>query len=126
MKKAYKVLLISTGTISLLIGILGIFLPLLPTTPFLLLTAICYSNSSEKLHKRLLDSQLGHYITNYKNNKAIPKKVKIYVIIFLWLSIGSTILFLKGMIVLKIFLLIVAILVSFHIARLKTLKKFEY
>ena len=65
-------------TISLALGILGIFLPLLPTTPFLLLTAALYFKGSFRLYNWLLNHRyFGPYIRNYRENKAIPLRAKI-------------------------------------------------
>ena len=67
-----KTLYIALGTLSLALGILGIFLPLLPTTPFLLLTAALYFKSSPRLYNWLLNHKhLGPYIRNFRENKAI-------------------------------------------------------
>ena len=68
-----KTLYIALGTLSLALGILGIFLPLLPTTPFLLLTAALYFKSSPRLYNWLLNQKhLGPYIRNFRENNAIP------------------------------------------------------
>ena len=73
-----KTLYIVIGTISLALGILGIFLPLLPTTPFLLLTAALYFKGSFRLYNWLLNHRyFGPYIRNYRENKAIPLRAKI-------------------------------------------------
>lgn len=72
-----KTLYIALGTLSLALGILGIFLPLLPTTPFLLLTAALYFKSSPRLYNWLLNHKhLGPYIRNFRENKAIPLRAK--------------------------------------------------
>ena len=73
-----KALYILFGTLSLILGIIGIFLPLLPTTPFLLLTAALYVRSSPRLYNWLLHQKyLGNYIRNFRENKAIPLRAKI-------------------------------------------------
>lgn len=118
-----KLFLISAGTVSLGIGILGIILPLLPTTPFLLFSAACYARSSEKFYNWLLTNRyFGNYIKNYREKKGIPKKVKISAIIFLWITISISI-FIVEYLWLKILLLIIAISVSIHIWLLKTYKE---
>ena len=126
MKKLIKFLFVVLGTICLLTGIAGIFVPLLPATPFLLLATACYYKGSDRLYNKLLNSKLGTYIHNYRQKKAIPLKIKILALVMLWLSISSTIFFLDGMLILKLFLVIIAAIASYHIGRLKTLKKFEY
>lgn len=72
-----KTLYIALGTLSLALGILGIFLPLLPTTPFLLLTAALYFKSSPRLYNWLLNQKhLGPYIRNFRENKSHPSTRK--------------------------------------------------
>ena len=68
-----KTVCIILGTVSLALGIIGIFLPLLPTTPFLLLTAALYFRGSPRLYQWLLNHKcLGPYIRSFRENKAIP------------------------------------------------------
>ncbi|WP_373830933.1 YbaN family protein, partial [Bacteroides heparinolyticus] len=84
MKTAYIIL----GTISLVLGFIGIFLPLLPTTPFLLLTAALYFRGSPRLYQWLLNHKyLGTYIRNFRENKAIPLRAKIYSLLLMWGSV---------------------------------------
>jgi len=117
-----KIFLIAIGSISLALGILGIFLPLLPTTPFLLLTAACYAKSSEKLLEKLLTNRyIGKYITDYQKNRGIRKSVKIYVLSLLWTTIAVSIIFFTDAVLVKILLGCVAIGVTIHILSFKTL-----
>jgi uncharacterized membrane protein YbaN (DUF454 family) len=77
MKNWIRILLIITGTLFVGLGIVGIFIPVLPTTPFLLLAAACYARSSRKFHEWLLNNRwFGDYIRNYLQGKGFPKKVK--------------------------------------------------
>jgi len=123
LKAIKKYTLIIFGSISLLLGVIGIFLPILPTTPFLILTVFCYLRSSEKLHLWLINNKiLGIYINNYINYRAIHKRTKIYTMIFLWLSlIISMIIISKWWIVLLLFS--VGAGVSIHILTLKNIEK---
>lgn len=83
----WRVILIVIGSISLGLGILGIFLPLLPTTPLLLLAAACYIRSSPRLYQWLINHKhLGPYITNWKQGNGIPRKAKVISILFIWIS----------------------------------------
>ena len=123
MKKAYKLLLIVSGSISVALGIIGIFLPLLPTTPFLLLAASCYIRSSDKLYHWLITNKyLGAYIKNYREGRGLSLKVKIFTLSLLWITIGSTIIFSVKLLAVRVLLIIIAIAVTIHITRLKTLK----
>ncbi|MEA1966464.1 MAG: YbaN family protein [Euryarchaeota archaeon] len=73
-----------TGTAFPIIGGVGIILPLLPTTPFLMLAAVCYARSSERWYRRLLTNRwFGEYIRNWHEGRGIPMKTKILSIAFL-------------------------------------------
>jgi Uncharacterized protein conserved in bacteria len=116
-----RIVCIIVGTISLILGVVGIFVPLLPTTPFLLLTAYLYLKGSPKWYDRLISQpKLGPYILNYQKNKVIPKRVKITSLTFLWASILFCIFFVVPSLWLKILLLLIAVGVSIHILRLRT------
>jgi uncharacterized protein len=83
-----QIIYIIGGTISLAIAILGIFLPVLPATPFLLITAGLYIRSSDKLYQRLMDHKvLGPYIKNFQEKRGMPKKTKIIALIMMWTMI---------------------------------------
>lgn len=80
-----KTVCIILGTVSLALGIIGIFLPLLPTTPFLLLTAALYFRGSPRLYQWLLNHKcLGPYIRSFRENKAIPLRAKIISLLLMW------------------------------------------
>jgi uncharacterized membrane protein YbaN (DUF454 family) len=84
-----KWLLVPIGVTSLGIGIVGIFVPLLPTTPFLLLAAACFFRSSERLYKWLMTHRwLGPYLTNYREHRAITMPARIITLLVLWVVIG--------------------------------------
>ncbi len=119
-----KRLFIVLGFIFLGLGILGIFLPLLPTTPFLLLAAWLFAKSSERLYRRLInDKYVGNYIKDFKEYRSIPLKTKIFAISLIWLTMGYSIIFVIKIIWVKIVLLIVAIGVTIHILSFKTKRK---
>jgi len=114
-------LLIIAGTIFVILGIMGIFLPVLPTTPFLLLAAACYFRSSDRFYRWLLNNRiLGTYIRNYLEGKGMPLKSKVITLVFLWLTIGLTIIFGIQNTIVRIILVIIALGVTIHISRLKT------
>lgn len=84
--KIIRILYMLGGSISLFLGVLGIFIPGLPTTPFVLLSAALYAKSSEKLYNWLLDNKyLGPRIKNYQRQKGVTLKGK-YKIIALMLT----------------------------------------
>lgn len=118
-----KILLIWCGILFTIIGTLGIFIPLLPTTPFLLLAATCFYNSSEKLHYWLLNNKiLGNYISDYINKRGMPIKVKAFTLILLWSSISYAFIFATTIIYVRVLLVIIAASVSVHILSIKTKK----
>lgn len=121
-----KILLLLLGIISLSLGVIGIFLPILPTTPLLLLAAWCFFRSSEKLYDKLINSKhLGSYIKNFRENKIIPLKTKVYIIVMLWASLIYCIFFVtEGMLWLQIILGIILIGVTIHILSYKSRQLF--
>ena len=119
-----KGILVVSGTFFLVIGIIGIFIPLLPTTPFLLLTAACYIRGSKKFYNRLIKNRwLGGYIKNYQEGKGIPLTVKIISIIFLWITIVFSTVIIVANIFIRIILIIIAIGVTVHILTIRNLEK---
>jgi len=83
-----KFLFIALGTVSLAIGVIGIFVPGLPTTSFLLITAFLYARSSDKLYARLLSNRyVGPYITRFQKYKGMTLKSKVYSISMMWTMI---------------------------------------
>lgn len=111
-----KVILIVLGSISLGLGIIGIFVPLLPTVPFLLLTASCYLRSSNRLYQWLLSHRyFGKIITDYRENKVIPLGTKVISLILLWASISLSAFVFVSKIWVKILLLVIAVGVTIHI-----------
>ncbi len=118
-----QALWIIVGSISLGLGILGIVLPLLPTTPFLLLAAACYLRGSNRLHDWLLSHKiLGGYIRNYREGRGISAKAKAIALVFLWATILYSALYIIGELWIRAVLLLIAAGVSAHIIRLPTLK----
>ena len=113
---------IAAGSISLGIGIVGIVVPLLPTTPFLLLAAYCYSRGSRRLYNRLLSNKLvGSYLRNYLEGKAMSLKAKAWSLSILWVVIGCTAAFATDSLIIRIVLLAVGSAVTVHVARLKVI-----
>ncbi len=120
--RVIRVLWTGAGTLFLGLGIIGIILPLLPTTPFLLLAAYCYLRGSERMHRWLLGNKwFGEYIRNYHEKKGIPLKIKVWAISFLWITIAISIFFFIEIIWIKIILVIIAVAVTYHIVSFKTL-----
>jgi uncharacterized membrane protein YbaN (DUF454 family) len=120
--KLYRYSLITLGSISLVLGVIGIFLPGLPTTPFLLLTAALYYRSSDRFYNWLINHKvLGEYIRNFRENKAIPKRVKIWSIVLLWVTISTSAYFFIPYWWARLLMLGIAVGVTIHILSFKTL-----
>lgn len=118
-----RIIKLIIGVISLIFGIMGIFLPLLPTTPFLLLSSYLFGSSSPYLQNKLLNNKyVGSYIKNYQIEKAIPLKIKIIALLTLWIAILSSVIFFTQLLWLRLLLISIATAVSIHILSLKTLR----
>ena len=118
-----KVSFIILGSIFVGIGVVGIFIPLLPTTVFLLIASYFFMKSSPELNEKLLNHKhLGSYIKNYKEKRGMPLRSKITSISLLWLSILLSAYYFTDILIIRILLLIIAAGVTIHIATLKTLE----
>jgi uncharacterized protein len=124
--KPKKILLISAGSFLVGVGIAGIFIPILPTTPFLLLAAALYARSSQKFYSWLINNRiLGRYIKDYREGRGIPVKVKIIAITLLWATISCSAYFATDILWVRIILVTVAIGVSVHIIRIMPRDKYK-
>jgi hypothetical protein len=122
-KQIVQFLLIAGGTICVALGTLGVFVPVLPTTPFLLLAAFFYAHSSERFHRWLLGNHwFGQYIKNYQQGRGILLRDKIITLIALWLALSFTVLTTAPVWWVKLLLLSVGIGVTMHILQISTLK----
>ncbi|MEG1759104.1 MAG: YbaN family protein [Alistipes sp.] len=119
--KSFYILL---GSLSLTLGIIGIFVPLLPTTPFLLLAATLFFNSSPRLYVWLTHHKyFGEYIRNYRENHAIPLRAKIVSLTLMWATMGYCAFGLTDRLWLQLLLACVAVGVTCHLLSFATLKK---
>ena len=126
LNKSYfrKGFLILGGFLSLAIGTVGIFIPLLPTTPFLLLSAACFIRSSDRLYSWLINHRLfGNYIRNYREHRALTKLSKIITLLILWATISYTAFFALPKLAIQILLISIALGVTYHVLSLKTIRK---
>lgn len=109
------------GIVSVVIGAIGIFVPILPTTPFLLLAAYLFFRSSQGLYRWLLTHRVfGIYIKNYIEYRAIDLKVKAFTLILLWLSIFYSIYIAREILWLQALLFAIAIGVTVHVVKLRS------
>ena len=120
---AKRRLLIGAGTLCTGLGIIGVFVPILPTTPFLLLAAACYMRSSERFYQWLINNRIfGAYVRNYIEGRGMPVRIKIFTILLLWLAIGLSITFGVQNTIIRIVLICIAIGVTAHIVLIKKRK----
>jgi hypothetical protein len=125
MRSLKKYLYIVVGSIALTLGVIGIFIPVLPTTPFLLLASYCYLRGSNRMYHWLMNHKiLGAYIYSYMTYKAVPKKTKISAIIFLWASLTFSMVIVSSL-HLRILLAVIGTAVTFHLMTLRTLSREE-
>lgn len=120
-KRIVRVLFVIAGTIALVLGSIGTLIPVLPTTPFLLLACFCYMRSSEKLFKKLINHKaFGTYIYNYVIFRAITKKTKVLSVILLWSSLTISIILIENLHI-RLILLVVGVGVTVHLLLLRTM-----
>ncbi|UCE81465.1 MAG: YbaN family protein [Methanobacteriota archaeon] len=111
----------SAGTLFLAIGLVGVVLPILPTTPFLLLAAACYLKGSKRMHTWMTNNRwFGQYLRDYMEGKGIPRRTKVVSLSALWLVIVLSAVFATESLVIRVVLLIVAIGVTVHVTTIKT------
>lgn len=113
-----RILYLTLGWVSLILGVIGIVLPLLPTTPFILLSAWCFSQSSKRFHNWLKQHKyFGPIIENWQSDKGIPKKSRNRAIIFMWCGMGLSI-FLVSKFWATLSLICIGICVTIYLLRL--------
>jgi uncharacterized membrane protein YbaN (DUF454 family) len=116
-------LLVAAGAVSVAVGAVGIFLPLLPTTPFLLLAAACFVRSSERRYQWLMSHRiLGPYIRNYREHGAVTRHAKIVTLGLLWGTMSVTAFVFVHSLAIRAILLVIAAGVTVHILRMKTVR----
>lgn len=119
-----RVIFFSAGTICLVLGAIGVFIPLLPTTPFLLLSATFYLRSSERMYRWLFENRyFGEYLRNYKDGRGIPLRTKLFAVAMLWAAISYSILYIATHWVVRLILAVIAVAVTTHILLIPTLRK---
>ncbi len=111
--------LIAAGILSVIVAVIGIVLPVVPTTPLLLLAAACFMRSSQRLYRWLTTHKLfGKVILDYQRHRVVSRRAKTMALIFLWATIGTTIVFAIDALWLRVLLAGIAIGVTMHITRL--------
>ncbi len=114
-----RLFLLASGMLALGLGTVGIFIPLLPTVPFLLLAAACFARSSERFHNWLIEHpHLGPILHSYLNGQGIPLKAKMSTLALLWISIPISVFFFITILWVQILLIGIGLAVTIHILRL--------
>ncbi|MDZ7764042.1 MAG: YbaN family protein [Melioribacteraceae bacterium] len=105
------------------LGVIGIFLPVMPTTIFLILAAACFARSSEKFYLRLINNKhLGKLIRDYREHGGMPVRAKVIAILMMNVAIGYSALFAVEILWVKILLFTIAVSVTIYILSIKTLR----
>lgn len=113
------IIMLMCGFLALALGGIGILLPILPTTPFVLISAACFASSSPQLYQKLLHTKyFGEFIGNYRNKTGVTRNVKLKGIVFLWAALLISV-FVFPTLMVRTILLVVGICVSVHICLLK-------
>jgi len=119
----YRYIYLISGILLVAIGVIGIFLPILPTTIFLILASACFIKSSPQANEWLRNHKiLGIYIKNYQDKSGLRIKAKVFNIVLLWIMILSLAYFFTEEIFIKLLLIAIAIGVTIHLLMVKTKK----
>ena len=118
--RVWRYVLFACGCLSVVLGVIGIFLPVLPTTPFLLLAAACFARSSQRFYLWLvLHPRLGPWVRDDLEGQGIPRKGKVWTLILMWSSISFSI-WIVPLLWVRVFMLISAVCVTIYILKQKT------
>ncbi|MGO4304634.1 YbaN family protein [Cupriavidus sp. RAF12] len=120
-ERAIRAFWVTCGILSLALGIIGIFLPLLPTTPFILLAAACFARGSEKFHNWLITHErFGPLVRDWQAHRSIPLRAKCLALSMMWTSMGTTAWLLRARPVSSLTLLAIGLAVTVWMVRLPT------
>ena len=119
--RSSRLLWTTAGTLSLAVGVVGIVLPVLPTTPFVLIAAACYLRGSKKMYDKLVKNRyFGGYLRDYMEGRGVSKRATIVSITSLWILILLSAVLATNDLIIRTVLIAVAIAVTIHLLRLRT------
>lgn len=122
MKRAKQAVYLIIGTLALVLGAIGLFLPVLPTTPFVILAAACYLRSSKRMHAWILRSELfGETIENFQAGRGLKRDTKIRALVLMWATISISAFFFVDQLIFRGAMFLVAAGVTVYLLRLPTL-----
>ena len=114
-----RYVLFTLGWISFVLGMIGLLLPVVPTSPFLLLSAACFLRSSPRFYKWLTEHRWwGRYIRYFLDGQGIPRRIKVLILSMLWIMILSSALLIVKIMWVSVTMIIIAAAVSVYIIRL--------
>lgn len=120
-KHAIRYLLLGLGWLFLGLGVIGLFVPVLPTAPFVLIAAACFMRSSERLHAWLVSHpQLGCHIEDYLAGRGLRRRTKVLALTMLWVSVLASAILFVPLLMVDVLLIGVAAGVSAYLLRLPT------
>jgi uncharacterized membrane protein YbaN (DUF454 family) len=121
MRRSTRYALIGAGILCVSFGVLGIVVPVLPTTPFLLLAAFLFARSCHRCHRWLLSNRLcGDYVRRYVERRAMSRRHKLFTLVLLWSGIGCSIALAVQILWVRLLLAAVAAAVTAHILAIRS------
>ena len=116
--------LVVLGSLFVGLGTIGVFLPVLPTTPFLLPAAACYMNGSQRFYDWLLSHRwFGRYLRNYREGRGLSTHTKIVSVALIWITMGFSVVFVVPLLPVRIALIAIAVGVSVYLLTRKTYRE---
>ncbi|KOY64712.1 YbaN family protein [Clostridium sporogenes] len=118
-----RVLLLIIGFISLGLGVIGVFLPILPTVPFLLLSSFCFIKSSKRISIWFENTNIyKKHVRSFKENKAMTLKTKLYILIPVYVML-ITLFFIKDILAMRIAIVVLLVVKTIVFIKIKTFKE---
>jgi uncharacterized membrane protein YbaN (DUF454 family) len=122
-EKTLKLVYNIIGTVSLFFAFIGVILPIIPTTPFVLLSAACYYKGSKRLHGWLSRNELfGPIIRDYEEHRGMRKATKIKALTIMWAAVFTSVLLILDTLKMRALVLLIAVIGTVSMLRIKTIE----